>query len=88
MRDEWADAYSLIMPLLGLVVAATGLSLTMLQIQRSQTVGRLAPMGSVDVEVPRVHYSDGDIFVEVRDPGEWHSVREFVQPNNPYLGAF
>ncbi len=85
MKDEWTDAYSMIMPMLGLAVAAAGLTLTLLQMQRSQAVSGLEPPAGVDVDVPKVRYSEGDVFVEVRNPGEWWGMREFVQPNNPYL---
>jgi len=88
VRDEWNEAYSLIVPMAGLVVAIVGLSLTLIDMQRrSQAVGSMGPI-TIDVEVPRVRYSEGEIFVEARNPGEWRSLREFVQPYNTYLGAF
>lgn len=31
----------------------------------------------------RVRYADGRYLVAVRHLGEWHDIREFVQPNNP-----
>ena len=85
MNDEWTDAYSIIMPMLGFAVAVVGLSFSLLQMQRSQAISGRAPTGSVDVEVPRVHYRDGEILVEVREPGEWREVREFVRPDDTYL---
>jgi hypothetical protein len=33
----------------------------------------------------RVRQMDGLYFVAVRNPGEWHEVREFVQPSNPQV---
>ncbi|MBA7475772.1 hypothetical protein ES707_11145 [subsurface metagenome] len=31
----------------------------------------------------RVRYADGRYLVAVRYPGEWHEIREFIQPDNP-----
>ncbi|MBA7499974.1 hypothetical protein ES704_02726 [subsurface metagenome] len=36
----------------------------------------------------RVQYRDGLYYVAVRNPGEWHEIREFIQPGNPHLIAF
>jgi hypothetical protein len=48
-------------------------------------VGSLGRLGHVPlgVNTPRVHYDNGLVLVEVRSPGEWHEVREFIQPANP-----
>lgn len=35
------------------------------------------------VLTPRVHYQDGQYLLEVRQPGEWHEIREFVRPLDP-----
>lgn len=87
MKDEWTDAYSLIMPMLGLIISSVGLSLSLLVVRQSQSqeVGGLEPPAGIAVEVPRVRYADSQVFVEVRNPGEWRELREFVQPGNPYL---
>jgi len=84
MKDEWTESYSLILPLLGLAVAVAGLSLSLLQM-RSQAVGSRAPLGRVDVDVPRVRYSDGDVYIEVRNPGEWLPMTGFVRPDDPWV---
>lgn len=88
MKDEWADTYSLVMPMLGVVLAAFGLGLSVLTL-RSQAqaieqlgTGGLEPATGVAVDVPRVRYSDDQVFVEVRDPGEWHPITGFVQPDD------
>jgi len=88
VKDEWADTYSLVMPMLGVVLAAFGLGLSVLTL-RSQAqaieqlgTGGLEPATGVAVDVPRVRYSDDQVFVEVRDPGEWHPITGFVQPDD------
>lgn len=84
MKDDWADAYSIIIPMLGLAVAVAGLSLTLLQM-RSQAVGGLSPLGRIDVDVPKVRYFDDDVYVEVREPGEWLPMTDFVRPDDPWV---
>ena len=37
----------------------------------------------LSVDIPRVHYDNGQVLVEVRNPGEWHELREFIQPTSP-----
>lgn len=84
MKDEWTDAYSLIMPLLGVAITALGVSLSLIMLRsQAQAVGGLEPQTGVAVQVPRVRYYDSEVDVEVRDPGEWHSITSFVQPYNP-----
>lgn len=36
----------------------------------------------------RVQYRDGLYYVAVRNPWEWHEIREFIQPRNPDIIAF
>lgn len=38
--------------------------------------------GRAVIASSRVNYQNGEYLVAVRGPGEWHDVREFVQPNN------
>ena len=87
IKDEWTDAYSLVIPMVGIVIGALGVGLSWLALTRSQTqaVGSLEPPTGVAVDVPKVRYSDSQVFVEVRNPGEWRELREFVQPDSPYL---
>ena len=88
MKDEWAETYSLVMPMLGVVLAAFGLGLSVLMLRsQAQTIeqlgtGGLEPPTGVAVDVPRVRYSDGEIYVEVRDPGQWFPMTSFVQPDD------
>ena len=35
----------------------------------------------------RIYYQDGQYLVSVRFPGQWHDLREFIQPNNPDVMA-
>lgn len=89
-KDDWNSVYSNIMPLAGLLVSSVGLAIAILTLvgSRSQAAGvggrEPVPVAyGLAVEVPRVHYQDGRAFVEVRNPGEWHDIRDFVQPYNP-----
>lgn len=84
MKDEWTESYSLVMPMLGVILAAFGLGLSVLTLRsQAQAVSGLEPPTGVAVDVPRVRYSDDQVFVEVRDPGEWHPITGFVQPHDP-----
>jgi len=38
---------------------------------------------SLSVNVPQVHYEGGDILVSVRNPDEWHDLKEFITPDDP-----
>lgn len=85
MKDEWTDAYSLVIPMLGIVISFLGVSLSWLALTRSQAqaVGSLEPPTGVAVDVPRVRYDDSQVFVEVRNPGEWYALRDFINPMDP-----
>ena len=78
------------MPLVGVVIAVLGVSLSLLTLTRSQSqaVGSLEPTNgysSLGIYPPKVHYTNGDILVAVRNPGEWHDLRD--QPvSQRYLG--
>jgi len=85
MKDEWTDAYSLVIPMLGIIISALGVSFSLLALTRSeaQTVGNLEPPTGVAVDIPKVRYSDSQVFVEVRNPGEWYALRDFINPMDP-----
>lgn len=84
MKDEWTESYALVMPMLGVVLAAIGVSLSLLALRsQAQGVSGMQPPTGVDVDVPKVRYSDGNVFVEVRRPGEWHAITDFVKLNDP-----
>jgi len=89
-REEWNVLFTNVIPVVGVCVSAVGVTLGFLALLRSQSQaagisGReQMPLSSgLAVKVPKVHYQDGDLFIEVRNPGEWHNIREFVQPANP-----
>ncbi len=89
-KDEWNVLYTNVMPVMGVLVSALGVTLAFLVLLRSQSQAagvasreRLPVSSSLAVNVPEVHYEDGQVLVEVRNPGEWHDIRDFVQPANP-----
>lgn len=83
MNEDWNEAYSVVMPLLGVVISVLGVALTLLTLySRAQGVGGLEPASGVAVDVPRVRYSEGNVLVDVRD-GNWYKLQDFVQPLNP-----
>jgi len=83
--QQWNTAYASTMAMASVLFGALGVSLSLLALTRSQAVGSLARLGRVDVDVPRVHYSDDQVFVEVRNPGEWREMRDFIRPDDPAL---
>lgn len=88
MNQDWDRTYASTMAMVSVVLGAFGVAISLLALQRSPPttagVGSLEPpIGSIDVNIPRVHYDDSQVLVSVRNPGEWHELREFVQPDNP-----
>lgn len=88
--DDWNSFYTNVMPLLGVCVSALGVAIALLTLARSQSqsagVGSLETAPAVSglaVAIPKVRYQYGQALVEVRNPGEWHNIRDFVQPYNP-----
>ena len=88
-KEDWNTLYYTVMPILGVGVSAFGVAIGLLALERSKVqtagVGSLGRPGHVPlgVNTPRVHYDNGLVLVEVRNPGEWHELREFIQPANP-----
>lgn len=89
-KEEWNVLYTNVMPAVGVLVGALGVTLSFWALlrSRSQAAGvgsreRMPVSSSLAVNIPKVHYEDGQMFVEVRNPGEWHDIRDFVQPTNP-----
>jgi hypothetical protein len=80
------NVYFSTMAMASVVVGALGVVIGLLTLQRSQPqatgVGSLEPPTghALGVNIPRVHYDDGEVLVQVRNPGEWHDIRDFVQP--------
>ena len=88
-REDWSNVYFGIMAMASVAIGALGVAIGFLALKSSQPeavgVGSLettgyAPLG---VNIPKVHYENGQVLVEARSPGEWHDLREFVQPLNP-----
>jgi len=89
-KEEWNNVYFSTMAMASVAVGALGVAIGLLVLQRSQA--QAAGLGSLEppightplsVNIPRVHYDNGEILVEVRNPGEWHELRDFVQPSSP-----
>lgn len=40
-------------------------------------------MSPIAVDIPRIHYRNGEYLVSVRSPDEWHELREFIKPLDP-----
>lgn len=90
-KEDWDSVYFSTMAMASVAFGALGVTIGLLALSRSQAqasgVGSLEPPGyaPLGVNIPRVHYEGGQVFVEVRNPGEWHNVRDFIQPYNPYV---
>jgi hypothetical protein len=68
-----------------LSLAVTSLGVIMWLRPRTTSLGSRepAPVSGLSVDIPKVHYDDSQVLVSVRSPGEWHELREFIQPANP-----
>ena len=84
-EEEWNQAYSNVIPMMGIIIGVLGVSLSWLALTRlqAQAVGSLEPPTGVAVDVPKVRYSDSQVFVEVRNPGDWYALRDFINPMDP-----
>jgi len=89
-REEWDSVYFSTMAMASVAVGAIGVALGLLALKSSQAqavgVGSLKPPTGytpLAVNIPRVHYDNGQVLVSVRNPGEWHELRDFIQPNSP-----
>jgi hypothetical protein len=93
-KEQWNNVYFSTMAMASVVVGVLGVVVGLLALQRSQPqatgVGSLEPptgYAPLGVNIPRVHYDDGEVLVQVRNPGEWHDIRDFVQPANPEVNS-
>jgi len=84
-REDWNNAYFILVPLAGLVLSALSVTISVLWLREAAGVGSLEPPTGVAVDIPRVHYQDGQILLSVRNPGEWQEIRQFVCPDDPLL---
>ena len=87
-KEQWNTVYFSAMAIASVTLGALGVAIGLLALKRSQAeavgVGSLEITAlSLGVNIPKVHYDDGQVLVQVRNPSEWHDIREFVQPNNP-----
>ena len=71
VAEEWDKAFLKVLPIasLGLGIFST--------IMAIMTFGRSNPLQQ------RVYSEDGKYLVSVRFPGQWHDLRDFIQPSNP-----
>jgi len=88
--EEWDVFYTNVMPILGVCVSTLGVALGFLALLRSQSqtagvAGRepVHTSPTLGIAIPQVRYHDGQVMAELRNPGEWHDIRDFVQPTNP-----
>lgn len=89
-KEEWNAVYSNVMPILGVGISTLGAALAFLALLRYQAqaagLGSREPVpvaSALSVNIPKVHYQDSQLLVEVRQPGEWHDIREFIDPYDP-----
>lgn len=87
-KEQWNNVYFSTMAMASVAVGALGVAIGLLALERSQAraagLGSLEPAtGPLGVNIPRVHYDNGQVLVSVRNPGEWRELREFIQPNSP-----
>ena len=89
---EWEQFYFAIMPLASVVLATAGLAVAVWSIvarpPQEDGIAGLGPAPKLgtdffSVAIPRVHYQDSQVLVEVRSPGEWHDIRDFIRPMVP-----
>ncbi len=85
-REEENNVFFSTMAIASLAIATLGVAISLLTLKRSEAgVGSMEPTGyaPLGVNIPKVHYDDGKVLVQVRNPGEWHDIREFIQPDSP-----
>ncbi|GAJ01198.1 unnamed protein product, partial [marine sediment metagenome] len=70
-EEEWDRLFDRLMPVVSVGIGGLSIALTIMAFMRSSPLGQ------------RVYYQDGQYLVSVRYPGQWHSLQDFVQPNNP-----
>lgn len=69
-EEEWDRLFDRLMPLFSVAIGGLSIALTIMALMRSSPLGQ------------RVYYQDGRYLVSVRYPGQWHDLRDFVQPSN------
>jgi len=85
------NVYFATMAIASVVMGTIGVVLTLALRPASTEAGlgnREVGPTPLSVDIPKVHYEDSQVLVQVRNPGEWRELREFVQPDNPALTRF
>jgi len=84
---DWDNVFFATMATASVVMATIGVALALRSGSSVAGLGNLgpAPPSGLSVNIPKVHYEDGQYLVSVRRPNEWHELREFVQPSNPNI---
>jgi len=67
--EEWDQLFDRLIPLLSVGIGGLSIALTIMALRSSRLAWR-------------VLYEDGQYLVNVRD-GQWHDLRDFIQPSNP-----
>ena len=82
---DWDNVFFATMAMASVVMATIGVALALRSGSSVAGLGNLgpAPPSGLSVDIPKVHYQNGECLVSVRRPNEWHELREFVQPSNP-----
>ncbi|MBA7685220.1 hypothetical protein ES703_93638 [subsurface metagenome] len=73
-EEKWYPAFELTIPIVSLGIGVLSLAITIMTL-RAQSLAQ------------RAYYHDSQYLVSVRYPGQWHDLREFVQPDNPDILA-
>ena len=86
------NVYFATMAIASVVMGTIGVALTLALLRPGSSVAGLgsrepAPVPGLSVDIPKVHYDASQVLVQVRNPGEWHDIREFVQPGNPKIAS-
>ena len=73
--EEWDRLFERLAPVISIGIGSLSLALGTMALMRAGPLGR------------RVYSQDGRYLVSVRYPGQWHELRDFVQPDNPDIVA-
>ncbi len=73
--EELDRAFLRVLPVASVGIGTLSLAITIMALRRSSPLAQ------------RVSYEDSQYLVSVRYPGQWHDIREFVQPSNPDVMA-
>ncbi|MBA7619435.1 hypothetical protein ES703_26774 [subsurface metagenome] len=74
-EEEWDRLFERLTPVISIGIGSLSLVIGAMAAMRAGPLGR------------RVFPQNGSHLVSVRYPGQWHDIREFVQPDNPDIQA-